>query len=213
LIATGLGGVVYDNTVGVVSSLVGAATHLDEIPHNLQLVGIALTHADLTAQIAAEDFGRGVDTFGKLPLDEQVRFVGDVIVAAAGSKAIAAGASRASTFARAAGGAESVAIRMDRPGAFVRTHALQGRASSSLVREIADDMRSAGWNGPPVKVVEMNGKRFVVDGHHRLAAAKRAGIDVPYEVVDPRTVIGPGKWKSIDEILSDAMVVGSDRLR
>jgi hypothetical protein len=99
------------------------------------------------------------------------------------------------------------------PSAFSRTEALSGRASSRQVSEMADAMRTTGWDGPPIRVVEANGRRYVVDGHHRLEAARRAGIDVPYEVVDPATVVGPGQWSSLDDIIQDANAVGGNRLR
>lgn len=69
---------------------------------------------------------------------------------------------------------------------------LSGNASSRKVREIAESMRSGGWQGPPIKTVDINGRLYVVDGHRRLAAARQVGLDLPYEVVDPSTVIGPG---------------------
>jgi hypothetical protein len=99
------------------------------------------------------------------------------------------------------------------PSTFVRTEALSVRGSARIVREIADSMRTNGWRGDPIRVVEQNGQRIVVDGHHRLAAAQRAGIEVPYEVVPPSSVIGPGRWSSIDDILRDAASVGPNRIR
>jgi hypothetical protein len=100
-----------------------------------------------------------------------------------------------------------------RPSAFVRTEALSGRASSRTVQELTESMRTNGWQGDPIKVVEINGQRIVVDGHHRLAAAQRAGINVPFKIVDPSSVIGPGQWSSVDDILRDAASVGPDRIR
>ncbi|MBU3131869.1 ParB/RepB/Spo0J family partition protein [Clostridium gasigenes] len=50
----------------------------------------------------------------------------------------------------------------------------------------------------PIKYVEYNGKKYVVDGHHRLQAAKRAGIgDVPVEKVD-LPYLG---YKTIEDLL------------
>lgn len=74
-------------------------------------------------------------------------------------------------------------------------------------------MRTGGWQGEPIKVVEHNGQMLIVDGHHRVAAARIAGIDVPYEVVDPSSVIGPGQWSSLDDVLRDSYTVGPDRVR
>jgi hypothetical protein len=99
------------------------------------------------------------------------------------------------------------------PGTFERTEALAGRASSRRVNEYSQVMRERGWQGAPIKVVAIDGLRIVVDGHHRLAAAQRAGIDVLYEIVDPATVIRPGVWTSVDDILKDMATVGPNRLR
>ncbi len=105
------------------------------------------------------------------------------------------------------------AIPEGSPSQFTRTEALSGRASGRQVTEMAESMKANGWNGPPIKVVEANGKLYVVDGHHRLAAATQAGIKVPYQVVDPSTVIGPGQWSSLDDIIRDAGSVGPNRIR
>lgn len=74
-------------------------------------------------------------------------------------------------------------------------------------------MRVNGWQGAPIDVVELQGQRIVVDGHHRLAAARQAGIDVQYRVVDPSSVIRPGMYTSVDDILEATYSVGRDRLR
>jgi len=100
-----------------------------------------------------------------------------------------------------------------RPFEFSRTESLSGNAASRDVAEIAESMRTGGWQGPPIKVVDVDGRLYVVDGHHRLAAARQVGLDVPYDVVDPATVIGLGQWTSIDDIMRDAATVGPDRLR
>jgi hypothetical protein len=58
------------------------------------------------------------------------------------------------------------------------------------VEAFAASMKKAGkFNKPPIKVVVgPDGTYYVVDGHHRLSAAKQAGLaSVPYEIVDPRS--------------------------
>ena len=114
---------------------------------------------------------------------------------------------------RRAAGRAANSVRSAAPSAFTRAEALSGRASQRTVNEIAESMRTNGWQGAPIDVVELNGQRIVVDGHHRLAAARRAGIDVQYQVVDPSAVIGPGKYTSVDDILQSTYSVGRDRLR
>jgi hypothetical protein len=99
------------------------------------------------------------------------------------------------------------------PSSFTRAETLSGRDSSRRVNAIVESMRANGWQGAPIDVVELQGERIVVDGHHRLAAARRAGIDVHYQVVDPSSVIGPGKYTSVDDILRSTFSVGRDRIR
>jgi RHS repeat-associated protein len=93
-IIKGLQGIVHDNTIGLVESVVDFVTHFDQIDDNLALAGIALSHPRLTAIAANESFTAGVDAFGKLPLDEQIRFVGNAVVGGVGPKAISWGAGR-----------------------------------------------------------------------------------------------------------------------
>lgn len=53
----------------------------------------------------------------------------------------------------------------------------------SRIDAIAADMRRNGYRGGPIQVEETNRDTIVTDGHHRLAAAERAGIaDVPVRV-------------------------------
>jgi uncharacterized ParB-like nuclease family protein len=77
---------------------------------------------------------------------------------------------------------------------------------------MAEAMRTKGWDGPPIDVVEHQGRYYVIDGHHRLAAAKRAGLEtvpVRFDEFTPR----PGSWGSLEELLNDSATVGPDRLR
>lgn len=75
------------------------------------------------------------------------------------------------------------------------------------------DERVASLTWFDLEVAPPQGQRIVVGGHHRLAAAKGAGLDVPDQSVDPSTVIGPGQWNSMEDILQDTFLVGRDRLR
>lgn len=99
------------------------------------------------------------------------------------------------------------------PSAFTRTESLSGRGSAREVKEIASSMASDGWQGPPIDIVEHQGMRIIVDGHHRVAAARVAGIEVPYRSVDVDSVLVQGKWGSLDEIMRDVASVRPDRIR
>ena len=107
-------------------------------------------------------------------------------------------------------GVAANSVRSAAPSTFTRAEALSGRASQRTVNEITESMRVNGWQGAPIDVVELNGRRIVVDGHHRLAAARRARIDVQYQVVHPSTVIRSAMYTSIDDILRSTYSVGPD---
>ncbi|MEO8597282.1 MAG: RHS repeat-associated core domain-containing protein [Candidatus Solibacter sp.] len=93
-----------------------------------------------------------------------------------------------------------------------RTHSISGKASSRKVSDLAKSMSEVGWQGESIVVIEYEGKLYVIDGHHRLSGAKRAGLEVvPVEVVPftPR----PGSWQTLEELLNDALMVGPDKIR
>lgn len=74
------------------------------------------------------------------------------------------------------------------PWSLERTESLSGDASEASVDLLSKSMEESGWNGPPIRVLEYNGYQYILDGHHRVAAAKKAAragvnIQVPYEVV------------------------------
>jgi ParB-like chromosome segregation protein Spo0J len=73
-------------------------------------------------------------------------------------------------------------------------------------------MRTGGWQGEPIKVVEHNGKRYILDGHHRVEAARSAGIDVQYKIASPADMAERG-YKSIDDVIRAAAEAGPNRLR
>ncbi len=109
--------------------------------------------------------------------------------------------------ARIAGGAPM------RPTDLLRTESLRGNASSRKVREIAESMRQHGWRGDPVEVFFHHGEPYLVNGHHRVAAAMRAGIDdIPYRALSQEELRRYG-YRSPDDLISDYANRGPDRLR
>jgi hypothetical protein len=96
--------------------------------------------------------------------------------------------------------------------AFTRTHGLSGRASSRNVNEIADSMRANGWQGDPIKVLDHNGTKYILDGHHRVEAARRVGIEVPYQTVAPENLSQFG-YKSVEQVIQATSEAGPVRLR
>jgi len=75
------------------------------------------------------------------------------------------------------------------------THKINTR--SKYFRKLKADIKANGIQ-EPIKVVEHNGQQFVVDGHHRLRAAKELGLkDVPIQKVEL-----PFKgYKSIEDLI------------
>ncbi len=94
---------------------------------------------------------------------------------------------------------------------FRRTEALSGNASKRNVDSLTASMKENGWQGDPISVAKIGDDLYVLDGHHRIAAAKRAGIGVPYRVLSDADIRAryPG---SADDITTAWAEVGPDRL-
>ena len=74
-------------------------------------------------------------------------------------------------------------------------------------------MKKYGYDGPPIDVVMREGTMYVVDGHHRLAASKMAGLkEVPVNIVDD--IAGhKSTWSTVQEVVEDAATVGANNIR
>lgn len=48
--------------------------------------------------------------------------------------------------------------------------------TGSNIKRIAKNMKQNGWVGDPIEVFVVDGKTIILDGHHRVAAAKQAGL-------------------------------------
>ena len=57
--------------------------------------------------------------------------------------------------------------------------------SKNKFKKFVEQVKADGKIKESVKYVEHNGKKYIVDGHHRVMAAKKAGIkDIPIEKVE-----------------------------
>jgi RHS repeat-associated protein len=101
----------------------------------------------------------------------------------------------------------SVGPRSISPSGLTRTETLRSQAN---VTRLAENMKVGGWQGDPIKVFEHNGTKYILDGHHRAAAARRAGIDVLYESVGMDTLRSYG-YRSVDELIWSAAEAGGGR--
>ena len=116
----------------------------------------------------------------------------------------------------AAGAAVGMAIEEPCPTSsafgFERTHGLSGNVSSRKVAGLTESMSSKGWQGAPIVVLEHGGAKYILDGHHRVQAAMRAGIDIPYRAAQPNEVPSFG-YKSVDDVVAAASWAGPVKLR
>ncbi len=85
----------------------------------------------------------------------------------------------------------------------VRTHTISGGSSTKTVKRYLKQIREHGIESiDPISVVQINGKSYIVDGHHRYLAAKRLGVDeIPIKVVKPSDV---PNYNGIQGILDSA---------
>lgn len=99
------------------------------------------------------------------------------------------------------------------PGAFRRLESL-GKASQEKVDEFAAVFKDLGnWGDfDPIKVFEHNGNKYVLDGHHRLAAARKANIDVVYETVPLESIHQYG-YENISDIIAAWTTIGPDKIK
>ncbi|MFE7838443.1 polymorphic toxin-type HINT domain-containing protein [Streptomyces sp. NPDC057474] len=95
------------------------------------------------------------------------------------------------------------------PHQLERTESLGGAADRKIVDDIATSMSQDGWVGEPIEVFEAFNRKYIINGHHRVAAAKRAGIDVQYRVISLEE-LKSYTYKNVDEVVWAAVEVGSD---
>ncbi|WP_411970448.1 ParB N-terminal domain-containing protein [Saccharothrix longispora] len=79
------------------------------------------------------------------------------------------------------------------------------------VDKLTASMWKNGWQGAPIDVFEYGNVKYVVDGHHRLVAAKRAEVNVPFNRVTVEGLPSRG-CRTVDDIISANVEVGSYRL-
>jgi hypothetical protein len=84
-------------------------------------------------------------------------------------------------------------------------HRLEPRSiqSQAKISSLANDMKANGWRGDPIAVFEHGGEKYILDGHHRVAAARLAGIDVPYLNI-PEANLPSFGFRNLDAVLTAA---------
>jgi len=97
------------------------------------------------------------------------------------------------------------------------THSIRGDSSTKNVARLRDAMKdgSFDWQRSPISVVrDEDGELYVVDGHHRLAAAKIAGLD-QVRVNDVTKELQEGGylgWRNIEEVREGAQSFTGNKL-
>ncbi|MDQ0313352.1 RHS repeat-associated protein [Kitasatospora herbaricolor] len=97
------------------------------------------------------------------------------------------------------------------PYSLKRTESLSGNASKRNVDSLTESMKQGGWQGDPIKVAKNGDDLYILDGHHRVAAAKRAGINVPYQIVSNEDLLARYSG-GIDDVISAWAEVAPDKL-
>jgi len=111
----------------------------------------------------------------------------------------------------AAGGGVLLAKGVD-ANTLQRTHSISGKRSSKLVDNISASMRKDGFVGDPIDVVQHKGQQFILDGHHRAAAARRTGTKVDVNVISD--VAGhKSNFNSVKDVVKSAGSVGTDSIK
>jgi hypothetical protein len=93
-----------------------------------------------------------------------------------------------------------------------RTEQLAGRAASRSVTAITDSMKASGFVGDPVEVFRVRDELYIINGHHRVAAAKAAGIDIPIRELSLEEVQAYG-YKSAEDVVTAWSETAPDKLR
>lgn len=96
------------------------------------------------------------------------------------------------------GGASNAKHEMISPYDLEPTH--NQTKSRRQMDKFVKDVQRDGEIREPLKYVEYKGKKYVVDGHHRLIAAKKLGIkNIPVEKVN----LPYGGYKTVDDLRFD----------
>jgi len=88
------------------------------------------------------------------------------------------------------------------PRSFRRLEA-RSLQTTGKVNQLTNQMKCAGWVGEPIAVFEYKGVMYILDGHHRVEAAARAGIPVPYAII-PETELSTYGYSSVNSLLQSA---------
>jgi hypothetical protein len=187
---------------------------------NKTLAGAALNYLAETEQNVAYllngTYDQRIGAIESLALDAATTFVpvGKVGLTAAKFFGMKAAAAKVIGFAGSVKNLSRNAIDdLIDPYFLQRTHSISGRRSSEIVSEISEKMKQGSYSGPPIDVVkDHEGKLYIIDGHHRVAAAKLSGTPVKINIIRDITQ-HHSSYMSLEEVINDSFMVEFDKLR
>jgi RHS repeat-associated protein len=170
--------------------------------NNYAGTGAKSFHIDYQNNISSFHYGKAMESPGIRDATFDVQFLAGVPSMLRGIGQLgAAGVSKLfSGFGKGGGNAAKAPMTSAPARVFEKTHGLSGNASTRNVQGIMDDMRVNGWQGKPIDVFEHNGSKYILDGHHRVEAAGRVGIEVPFNSV-PESSLGKYFYNTADDVI------------
>ncbi|WP_434590573.1 RHS domain-containing protein [Pseudomonas sp. R4-83] len=97
------------------------------------------------------------------------------------------------------------------PKTLKRIHTIEGKTSTKTVEKYKNQMSNGYDPVDPIDVVEHNGSLYILDGHHRAAAARQTSTNVTIRLITDLTKYDR-TLNSIEEVIESANNVGLDRL-
>jgi hypothetical protein len=98
------------------------------------------------------------------------------------------------------------------PKPLKRTHAISGKGSTKRVEDLGKKMRADGYDSSfPIDVAEYQGTLYILDGHHRAAAARQTATPITMQLIT-NIREHKGTLNTIEEVIESAENVGHDRL-
>jgi len=73
-------------------------------------------------------------------------------------------------------------------------------------------MLANGWQGDPIEAIAHQGNLYIINGHHRVAAAKRTATSVLYRIISSQD-LQRYHYNSIDDVILAWIYVPGNRLR
>ncbi|QKV65467.1 RHS domain-containing protein [Pseudomonas sp. 43A] len=97
------------------------------------------------------------------------------------------------------------------PKTLKRIHTIEGKTSTKTVEDYKNKMRNGYDPVDPIDVLEHDGNLYILDGHHRAAAARQTSTNVTIKLITD-LIKYDRTLNSIEDVIESANNVGLDRL-